>query len=247
MASALQLLGAAFCHRSSRPKGASKVKWAGRKKEEWDFFLKASVNVNVFHFSPKVCHSDQSSWNPLRPRNVVNTHQKDRYTPVASATAPNTWGPVTHLAQQEAQENTHGISSLINEYRSVFLLWPKLKWIMIQGHQNFSSMTRIFRPCPSSSTIRGQSAFLQCCSPLLLCNLPPKWWVSLLTSEMCKPPALLRAPWDSSHHCPRYGPTLDMKWNVHGFCRDRGFKENIGPFPKPDEVREISSCHSNGV
>lgn len=59
MASALQLLGTAFCHTSPRPEGASEAEQSGRKKKEWEFFFKASVNVNVLHFSPKVCSSYQ--------------------------------------------------------------------------------------------------------------------------------------------------------------------------------------------
>lgn len=52
---------------------------------------------------------------------------------------------------------------------------------------------------------------------------------------------------DSSHCCPCCGPALDVKGKVYGLCRDRGFKEDIGPVPKPDEVRENSSHHFNGV
>lgn len=37
-ASALQLLGVAFCHTSPRPEGASEAKGSGRKKQEWEFF-----------------------------------------------------------------------------------------------------------------------------------------------------------------------------------------------------------------
>lgn len=54
MASAFQFLGAAFSHTSPKQNDQEEKSRSGK------VFLKASVNVNVLHLSPKVYTSDEA-------------------------------------------------------------------------------------------------------------------------------------------------------------------------------------------
>lgn len=97
-------------------------------------------------------------------------------------------------------------------------------------------MKRIFCPCPSGSTLHGQSTFLSASLPFFSPPLPPLQPPShamplpINISDMQTPSAAQR-PSDSSCHCPCRGPALDMKGKIYGLRRAEGSGRMLAPFP----------------